>query len=201
MKTTPPRGGEAFSLVEVTVAIGIFAFVIVGIIGLFPTALKMQARSSVETRSSMIAQQIFDQIDMSIARWTNPAGNVFSNMTLRDGPGLVGDNSRPVNLLNANRPVVVGFAAKTSMPFYMFTQNGQTAWSNGINGLAEPPFGSKPNTAAISNDIITLARVSAISNIGGNPKLYQVVVEVRSPAISALTNTTPSVFGSLRTAP
>ena len=46
MKTTPPRGGEAFSLVEVTVAIGIFAFVIVGIIGLFPTALKMQARNS-----------------------------------------------------------------------------------------------------------------------------------------------------------
>ena len=182
-------------------AIGIFAFVIVGIIGLFPTALKMQARSSVETRSSMIAQQIFDQIDMSIARWTNPAGNVFSNMTLRDGPGLVGDNSRPVNLLNANRPVVVGFAAKTSMPFYMFTQNGSNAWFNGISNMAEPPFGSKPNTAAISNDIITLAKVSAISNIGGNPKLYQVVVEVRSPAISALTNTTPSVFGSLRTAP
>jgi Tfp pilus assembly protein PilV len=201
VKTTPPRGGEAFSLVEVTVAIGIFAFVIVGIIGLFPTALKMQARSSVETRSSMIAQQIFDQIDMSIARWTNPSANVFSNMTLRDGPGLVGDNSRSVNLLNANRPIVVGFAAKSSMPFYMFTQNGQTAWTSGINNLAEPPFGSKPNTAAISNDIITLAKVSAISNIGGNPKLYQVVVEVRSPAISALSNTTPSVFTSLRTAP
>ena len=202
MKTPSPRHeAEAFSLVEVAIAIGIFAFVIVGIIGLFPTALRIQSESAVETRASMIAQQLFDAVDLSIAKWTNPAANVFTNITLRDGPGLVGDNSRPVNLLNANRPIVAGFAAKSSMPFYMFTQNGSNAWFTGISNLAEPPFGSKANAPAISNDITTLARISALSNIGGNPKLYQVTVEVRSPAFAALSNTTPSVFSTLKAAP
>ena len=42
----PPRNfchGEAFSLVEVVIAIGLFAFVIVGILGLFPAALRIRS--------------------------------------------------------------------------------------------------------------------------------------------------------------
>ena len=201
MKTQKPLDKDAFSLVEVTVAIGIFAFVIVGIIGLFPTALRMQAESAVETRASMIAQQLFDAVDLSIASWTNPAANVFSGVVIRDGPGLISDNSRSVDLLNSNRPIVLGYMAKSSMPYYVFTQQGEKAWSNGIADLAEPPYGSKPNPPAASNDIITLARLSAISNVGGNPRLYQVNVEVRSPAFASLTNNRPSVFTTYRLRP
>lgn len=196
---------DAFSLVEVTIAIGIFAFVIVGIIGLFPTALRMQSESSVETRASMIAQQLFDSVDLAIAKWTNPTNNVFSNMTLRDGPGLVAANSQAVNLLNANAQIVVGYQVKSSMPFYLWRTTGADAWSNGI--AVEPgnrePFVSagKINPLAEVNDIVTLARISAISNVGGNPRLYQINVEVRSPAFAPLTNTPPSVFTTLRLLP
>lgn len=205
-----PRKIEAFSLVEVTIAIGIFAFVIVGIIGLFPTALRMQAESSVETRASMIAQQLFDSVDLSIAKWTNPTGNVFTNIILRDAPGLIAGNSRTVNLVNprlpSRLPVVLGYQAKSSMPFYLWKVNGREAWTNGIldavggNEPADPDPPHKDPGLAISNDIITLAKMSA-TNVAGNPKLYQVTVEVRSPAVAPLTNTPPSVFTTYRVLP
>ena len=51
-----------FSLVEVTVAIGIFAFVVVGVLGLLPTALRMRAESAQETRAVMIATGAFFQL-------------------------------------------------------------------------------------------------------------------------------------------
>jgi type II secretory pathway pseudopilin PulG len=201
-----PRKIEAFSLVEVTIAIGIFAFVIVGIIGLFPTALRMQAESSVETRASMIAQQLFDSVDLSIAKWTNPTGNVFSNITLRDGPGLVLNNARSVNLLNPSRPVVVGYQVKSSMPFYLWKKDGEAAWRDGIGpqseGHDEDPddiTGKDPGPAP-GNDIITLAWISA-TNVPGNSRLYQINVEVRSPAFAPLTNTPPSVFTTYRVLP
>lgn len=198
-----PHAG--FSLVEVTIAIGIFAFVIVGIIGLFPTALRMQSESSVETRASMIAQQLFDSVDLAIAKWTNPSGNVFSNMTLRDGPGLVSANSQTVNLLNPSAPIVLGYQVKSSMPYYLWRTTGNSAWSNGIAvspGNREPSAsGGKLNPVASSNDIITLARISAIGNIGGNPRLYQINVEVRSPAFAPLTNAPPSVFTAYKFLP
>lgn len=204
MKTPPHKKVDAFSLVEVAIAIGLFAFVMVGIIGLFPAALRIQSESAVETRASMIAQQLFDAVDLSIAKWTNFSNNVFTNITLRDGPGLVTANSRGVNLANPSRPIVLGYQAKSSMPYYLYKQNGTAAWSSGIAsgaGAQEPPDGEKNNPPAASNDIVTLAKISAISNVGGNPKLYQVTVEVRSPAFSALSNTPPSVFTTLKVAP
>lgn len=54
-----------FSLVEVTVAIGIFAFVVVGILGLFPVALRQRGDSAVETRAALVAKQIFESIESS----------------------------------------------------------------------------------------------------------------------------------------
>ncbi len=59
----PRRAG--FSLVEVTVAIGIFAFVIVGILGLFPVALKQRSDSANETRAALVAKQVFESIESS----------------------------------------------------------------------------------------------------------------------------------------
>jgi type II secretory pathway pseudopilin PulG len=47
---------QAFSLVEVVVAIGIFAFIIAGIIGLFPILLENQKRTVFENRSMLITQ-------------------------------------------------------------------------------------------------------------------------------------------------
>jgi Tfp pilus assembly protein PilV len=193
---------EAFSLVEVTIAIGIFAFVIVGIIGLFPTALRMQSESSVETRAAMIAQQLLDAVDLSIEKWTNPSGNVFTNIVLRDGPGLVTTNSRRVNLLDNSKFVVAGYQVKSSMPYYLYTNNAIAAWRNGIasGAGAQETGGDKAYPPASSNDIVTLARIWA-TNVPGKARLYQINVEVRSPAFAPLTNTAPSLFSTYRLQP
>lgn len=186
----------AFSLVEVTIAIGIFAFVMVGIIGLFPTALKQRSQGAVETRSAMIAEQLFASVRTSLqpgAVITNPS---LTNVILRDGPALVSDNSRNVNLLDQNKPIVVGYQATTSMPYYLFEQSGSKAWRDGIDETVTwEPGRAYPPTA---NEINTLARIWA-TNI--SPGLFRVNVEVRSPAIAPLSSTPPSVFSTLFYAP
>jgi type II secretory pathway pseudopilin PulG len=63
--TQPSGKGGGFSLVEVTIAIGIFAFVIVAILGLFPVALKQRSDSALETRAVLVAQQVFESIRAS----------------------------------------------------------------------------------------------------------------------------------------
>ena len=71
-------------MVEVTVAIGIFAFVVVAILGLFPAALRLRTDSALETRAVMIANELFASVRAS----TN-----ISNVTLRAGPNF-SDSSR-----------------------------------------------------------------------------------------------------------
>lgn len=186
------QAAGAFSLVEVTIAIGIFAFVMVGIIGLFPTALQQRTQGAVETRSAMIAEQLFASVRTSLqptAVVTNPS---MSNIVLRDGPALISDNSRNVSLLDSTKPVVVGYQATTSMPYYLFEQSGSTAWNDGIDETVTwEPGRTYPPTA---NEITTLAKISA-TNV--SPGLFRVDVEVRSPAIAPLRSTPPSVFSTL----
>lgn len=53
---------KAFSLIEIVVALGIVSFALVGIMGLFPAAMKSAKESQQETRATHIAQQIFDDL-------------------------------------------------------------------------------------------------------------------------------------------
>jgi type II secretory pathway pseudopilin PulG len=52
----------AFSLIEIVLALGIISFALVGIMGLFPVAMKSAQESQRETRSAHIAQQIFSDL-------------------------------------------------------------------------------------------------------------------------------------------
>lgn len=67
----------AFSLIEVALALGVISFAIVGIMGLFPVALRTAQESQRETRATLIAQQIFADLMASpstnflIAKGTN----------------------------------------------------------------------------------------------------------------------------------
>lgn len=58
-----------FSLIEIVLALGIISFALVGIMGLFPVALKSALESQRETRAAHIAQQIFT--DLSTLAGTN----------------------------------------------------------------------------------------------------------------------------------
>jgi hypothetical protein len=171
----------AFSLVEVTVAIGIFAFVAVAILGLMPAALRQRAESALDSRSVLIAEELFATVK---------AAPSISNVAFRRGPALRGDNFAYVDLTlpssDRRSQLVLGYPAQTTVPYYFFWNNPGASWTNA--------GGNDPDVRKSEVNLIeTLARVSATS-VGGN--LYQVTVEVRSPASSALANTKPNVFNA-----
>lgn len=53
---------KGFSLIEIVLAIGIIAFAIVAIMGMFPVALRSAQESQRETRAALIAQDIYSNI-------------------------------------------------------------------------------------------------------------------------------------------
>jgi type II secretory pathway pseudopilin PulG len=170
---------DAFSLVEVTVAIGIFAFVAVGILGLLPAALKQRADSSRETRATLIAEELFATLH---------AANSITNVVFRDGPKLERNNTQRINLLSRDG-VVIGYPPQTSVPFYLWGGDRERdttgAWVRG-----DIPADAQ------NNNIEALAKMSA-SPVPDTPGLYRVTVEVRAPANVPLTNTPTITFSTL----
>lgn len=175
-----PRHREAFSLVEVVIAIGLFAFVIVGILGLFPAALRIRSESALETRSYLVAQQLFSQVAASPS---------ISNVTVRDGPLLGDDQSKIYNLLQ--KRVVMGYIANSSMPYFLYDKNPDSSWThaNAADSQVLEQGGSGTNAKPID----MMARLSA-TNVPGWPNLYQITVQVRAPVSLPLTNTKPVTF-------
>jgi type II secretory pathway pseudopilin PulG len=172
--------GEAFSLVEVVIAIGLFAFVIVGILGLFPAALRIRSESALEARSYLVAQQLFSQV---------AASPNISNVTVRNGPLLGGDQSKIYNLLQ--KKVVMGYIANSSMPYFLYHKNPDSSWTHANAGDSQvlEQGGSGPNAKPVD----MMARLSA-TNVPGWPNLYQITVQVRAPVSLPLTNTKPVTF-------
>ncbi len=176
----PPRPpDEGFSLVEVTIAIGIFAFVVVGIIGLLPAGMRMRAESAAETRGVLISEELFAAVQSAAS---------MTNVIVRDGPGLQPSNNQTVNLLQDQTTVVVGYPSQTTVPFFLWGGERDVGSPDDAWILGQMPPG------AVANGIDTLARLSA-TNVG--PNLYQVTVEVRAPASVPLANTRPSTFSTL----
>ena len=61
MKRSLP-GSAAFSLVEVTLALGVAAFCLIAVLGLLPTGLKTQQASIQQTTANSIISQIFSDL-------------------------------------------------------------------------------------------------------------------------------------------
>jgi|GEM_PF-3339545 len=173
-----PRRHDAFSLVEVAIAIGIFAFVVVGVMGLLPAGLRMRADSAAETRGVLIAEELFAAVRAS----TN-----LALVTIRTGPKLNSSDLRTTNIMTA--PVVIGFPAQTTMPYYFYgwSQPAGVAWTNAGGSSSEI-------VASAANAIDTIARLSATRLTN---KLYNVTVEVRAPASIPLASSRPSTFSTL----
>jgi hypothetical protein len=178
-----PAAGSlcGFSLVEVAIAIGIFAFVVVGVMGLLPAGMRMRADSSTETRGVLISEELL----ASVRAATN-----LNAVVVRDGPGLKPGNNRTVNILSGQ--VVLGYPSQTTVPYWSFDANPGRSWTNAGGSDAEVVSSSV-------NAIDTLARLTArrVTNGSISNGLYQVLVEVRAPASIPLTNTRPSSFSTL----
>lgn len=122
---------SGFSLIEVTIALGLFAFVVVGIIGLFPAALAQRADAARETRARLIAEQVLEGIRGSQARWNDP-GDFFLPPLIEMGQ----DDTSEVDQLRRRGknefPFALGFgetgtAAVRVMP-------GREQWEGGTSG-------------------------------------------------------------------
>ena len=171
---------RGFSLVEVTVAIGIFAFVAVAILGLLPAALKIRAESAQETLGVMIAQQLLSSVD---------AAQSLTNVVFPTGAYT---GSPPVTTNNLNtQPTVMGYLVGTSFPFWHYYNNPGATWTNA----------GASDTAAVEsarNNIGAIARVSVTNASPTLTNLVRVTVEVRAPVSVALSNSRVLTFTTLR---
>ncbi len=166
-----------FSLVEITIAIGLFAFVAVAILSLFSVALKSRADSSLETRSAMIAQEVFSNIKMS---------GGLERSIFRDGPALQARNNQLVDFTRA-QSVVLGFVSDTTVPFGLWhSSRGQDPKFLWETGKLEP--------WAQANQIQTLAYVHATPVPASGGRLYQLTCEVRTPAALPLTKSRVNTY-------
>lgn len=170
------RRRDAFSLVEVAIAIGIFAFVVVGVMGLLPAGLRMRADSAAETRGLLISEELLAAVR---------AATNLSSVVVRDGPGLKPGNNRTVDI--TARESVLGYPAQTTVPYWSFDTNPGSSWTNAGGSDAEV-------VRSAANAIDTLARLTATRITNG---LYNVTVEVRAPASIPLANSRPSTFSTL----
>lgn len=158
MKATPRlrpshRRYSAFTLVESVIAIGIFAFVIVGILGLFPAGMRRQAESGAEVRARIIAESIFESIKASD--------------TLQNSKIPIEIGSGNLQFGNFIQGRLLGFGQDGTGINYVWPAGSTADWESGN----VPP----------NQDITTKARILA-TPVNGTPNLYRVTAEIGSPA-------------------
>lgn len=144
-----------FSLVEIVLALSVIAFALVGIMGLFPVAMKSAQESQRETRATLIARQIFSDL------------RVFSgtNRLLVRGPSVTDTASLITNFILANNSTV----------YLAFDSEGRGV----TNNLAGSTFS---NSVA---DATFLAAVAVDTNTGvSNLSRVQTTIETPAAAPS-----------------
>jgi Tfp pilus assembly protein PilV len=158
-----------FSLVEIAVAVGLFAFGVVGVIGLFPAALAQRADAARDTRARIIAEQIFEALRGSNTdalledkKFVLPP---FFQMDAESGD----DGSEEGVLRRRGRydyfPFCLGYGRTSTTPNRDIPKDD--VWDTGASGeIAEASF--------------YLARVRREG--AGAPNLYKVDVQVGYPA-------------------
>ena len=167
----------AFTLVESIVAIGLFAFVIVGILGLFGAALERQRQSSFETRSIMVSQQLLARIR---------AASSATNVWLTTGS----DASNESKIFHSNNFSNIS----TNVIYYKRdgTEISGVLQPNNYEGTTFAFAGNRSDSQ--TNDIVGRARISLSTNSSANTgnattangtvitNLWRVTIEVSEPA-------------------
>lgn len=125
MFSNPPIGPLSsrlgFSLLEIVLALSVIAFAIIGILGLFPAAMKTARESQNETRATLIAQQIFS--DLKLAKGTNRW------LTFVDSPPLVITN---FSLSTESAPAYIAYDAGGSAVTNLSAAEFPNSFSNAI---------------------------------------------------------------------
>ena len=110
LSAIPPRRcrrrRSAFSLVEVTLALGIVTFGLVGVVGVLPAALASGRQSFDQNRAAAIANTLFASFR---SQPFNKVCYVDAQLSQTDGTTASGGGPAPVDL---NQPTAVTFYAK-----------------------------------------------------------------------------------------
>ncbi len=150
------RDCDAFSLIEVTISLGIIAFALVGIMGLFPAALQSARDSQQETQATFIAQQIFGGLSSNLS----PSGNFVPT-----GSDVTDSSHRLAVDLTEEESYYLGFS-----------QEGVA-----LGAVTESEF----ENAIETREWVYATRVSVFADSPA-PGISQVEVLVTSPAVATL---------------
>lgn len=166
MKPCPADRG--FSLIEIVLALGIVSFAIVGIMGLFPVAMKSAQESQRETRAAQIARRIFDELQ------SLPS----TNTALIRGASITNLSDRIQNINLANSAT------------YVLGYNEQGL---GLSNTITPAAFKSPLSVP---DIYYAAEVQ-INPSSTVPGVTQIQVKVEAPAVALPVNRSSFVFTTL----
>jgi type II secretory pathway pseudopilin PulG len=159
---------SAFTLIESVVAIGIFAFVIVGIVGLYGAALDRQRQASFETRAVMISQQILARIRAAAS---------VTNVVMTRG-------SNPTNEEKLFHSANFTSSPTNTLVFYYKKDGTEISGLLATNDFTNATYSFFPGYDADGSpqDIVGRARATITTNNTGTTNLYRVTIEVSEPA-------------------
>lgn len=189
-RTSRPPHEVAFSLTEVTIALGIFAVSMVGVLALFPVASASGRESSEETQAAILAKTILDElVDSSDRRGMNNAYIIAGPNTIQTGTW------RTVNLTNPGTYYVAfDVSVRTGDPLQGVGMQGDPVALKATNWV--PQISHWSNGVGVPANVIYLARaeVQPQTNL---PGLSRVTVTVETPAVVASTNRRSFSFSTL----
>lgn len=132
---------RAFSLIEIVLALAVISFALVGIMGLFPAAMKSAKESQQETRATHIAQQIFD--DLASLPGTNTfvaIGTNIVNSSSRQAINLTTSGTYLVSYDLAGLPLGTGnLPNSTFLASIGITPNSPTAGLTRVQATIQAP--------------------------------------------------------------
>jgi hypothetical protein len=129
------RGASGgFSLVEIAVAVGLFAFGVVGIIGLFPTALAQRADAARDTRAVVIAGSIFEALEGS-GDMLRTNQKFFLPRLVEMGPDNYSAEGQLRMRITNDFPLSIGFGVAGTTPVRVI--DGREAWDQGTAGKSD----------------------------------------------------------------
>ena len=115
-----PSTSGGFSMVELTLALGIIAFALIAIVGLLPVGLTASRSAADDTQTAMVMQDVFNRVRDSVNRGVYFDGT-FARVPLSSGPA----------------PAAVPVALPG--PWEGGAGNDQTiTWYYGLNGIYLP---------------------------------------------------------------
>jgi uncharacterized protein (TIGR02598 family) len=147
------RESAAFSLVEITLAMGVAAFCLLVVVGLLPVALQSQRMSVQQTRANEIISQIAADLRASV----------------RYPPGLA-------NQLNTQQKTLRGHWAQVTTPDWLYFTN--QAVQTGVVSTPTPPadavflarliYRQPPTDTTSLADIVVIWPAAAVNPQTGN---------------------------------